>query len=130
MVQTAQYDKVGPNVRSKGVIEQSIRTVADSLQAILTTAPRIKVTMPPEILTYVDQGRNPDIYTREFVELARRNNQELKGKMSAFADFADILEAECKTVNLFDGLEGVEGNDLSKLGEDVKMGGTDEDKKA
>lgn len=50
--------------------------------------------IPPELIQYVDNGRNPDIYTREFVELARRGNQLMKGKMAAFADFRDVLAAE------------------------------------
>jgi mediator of RNA polymerase II transcription subunit 10 len=47
--------------------------------------------IPPELVQYVDNGRNPDIYTREFVELCRKSNQQLKGKMNAFADFRDVL---------------------------------------
>lgn len=47
--------------------------------------------MPPELLEYVENGRNPDIYTREFVELVRRGNQLMRGKQSAFASFRDVL---------------------------------------
>ena len=47
--------------------------------------------MPPEIIEYVDEGRNPDVYTREFVELVQKNNADLKGKSEAFARFRDIL---------------------------------------
>ena len=42
----------------------------------------------------MQDGRNPDIYTREFVELAMRNNQRLRGKADAFARFAGVLAAE------------------------------------
>jgi hypothetical protein len=52
------------------------------------------VTLPPEVVAYVQDGRNPDIYTREFVELAMRNNQRLRGKADAFARFAGVLAAE------------------------------------
>lgn len=52
--------------------------------------------MPPEIIDYVDAARNPDIYTREFVELVQRGNQDLKGKMEAFASFRDELAREIK----------------------------------
>lgn len=48
-------------------------------------------SVPPELIDYVENGRNPDIYTREFVELVRRGNQLMKGKNSAFADFRDVL---------------------------------------
>ena len=57
-----------------------------------TSAPATRV--PPELIQYVDGGRNPDIYTREFVELARRTNQLMKGKKEAFASFRDILARE------------------------------------
>ncbi|KAI1337939.1 mediator complex, subunit Med10 [Xylariaceae sp. FL0016] len=50
--------------------------------------------IPPELVTYVDNGRNPDIYTREFVELVRRGNQVLAGKQRAFASFRDVLARE------------------------------------
>lgn len=44
-----------------------------------------------EIIQYVEASRNPDIYTREFVELVMRHNQEHKGRSDAFAQFRDIL---------------------------------------
>lgn len=50
--------------------------------------------IPPELIQYVDAGRNPDIYTREFVELARRGNQLMRGKQAAFAAFRDTLAEE------------------------------------
>ncbi|ODH38885.1 hypothetical protein ACO22_02119 [Paracoccidioides brasiliensis] len=66
------------------------------------TTPRINdpdpplqsVQLPPEIIDYVDAARNPDIYTREFVELVQRGNQDLKGKAEAFASFRDVLARE------------------------------------
>ncbi|OAX80195.1 hypothetical protein ACJ72_05474 [Emergomyces africanus] len=66
------------------------------------TTPRINdpdppvqsVQLPPEIIDYVDAARNPDIYTREFVELVQRGNQDLKGKAEAFANFRDVLARE------------------------------------
>lgn len=45
---------------------------------------------------YVEGGRNPDIYTREFVEIVAKQNQFLNGKMRAFADFRDILAEQIK----------------------------------
>lgn len=50
--------------------------------------------MPPELIQYVDNGRNPDVYTREFVELVRRGNQLMRGKQNAFAAFRDVLAGE------------------------------------
>lgn len=56
----------------------------------------------------MDNGRNPDIYTREFVELARKNNQLMNGKMQAFEDFRDVLAGEMEKV-------------FPELEEDIKM---------
>ncbi|KAE8376572.1 mediator complex, subunit Med10 [Aspergillus bertholletiae] len=55
------------------------------------------VQLPPEIIDYVDAARNPDIYTREFVELVQRGNQDLKGKREAFAAFRDVLAREVRS---------------------------------
>ncbi|KAJ5085742.1 Mediator of RNA polymerase II transcription subunit 10 [Penicillium argentinense] len=55
------------------------------------------IQLPPEIIDYVDSARNPDIYTREFVELVQRGNQDLKGKQEAFAGFRDVLAREMRS---------------------------------
>jgi mediator of RNA polymerase II transcription subunit 10 len=65
-----------------------------SLQEVnnIATDPMVNLpSVPPELVKYVEGGRNPDIYTREFVELVRRANQLMRGKMHAFASFRDIL---------------------------------------
>lgn len=63
--------------------------------------------IPIPLITYVENGRNPDVYTREFIELVRRNNQLMRGKMHAFRDFRDILAGEMEAA-------------LSELKEDVR----------
>lgn len=111
MVQTAAYDQVGHQIRSQDVListltrlHQSLTTVSITATSLLTEsdptlhnnpkAPSRDILIPPELLHYVDGGRNPDIYTREFVELARRGNQIMKGKKEAFGGFRDILARE------------------------------------
>ena len=56
----------------------------------------------PEIIDYVDDGRNPDVFTREFVELVQRGNAVMNGKQKAFGDFARILGQKMK-----EGMPGV-----------------------
>lgn len=58
--------------------------------------PALTIQLPPEIIDYVDSARNPDIYTREFVELVQRGNQDLKGKKEAFAGFREVLAREIR----------------------------------
>ncbi|KAK3905096.1 mediator complex, subunit Med10 [Staphylotrichum tortipilum] len=50
--------------------------------------------IPEPLIQYVENGRNPDIYTREFVELVRRMNQLARGKTGAFRGFRDVLARE------------------------------------
>ncbi|KAH7038205.1 transcription factor subunit Med10 of mediator complex-domain-containing protein [Microdochium trichocladiopsis] len=81
---------------SAEVLAQELRTLSQSLQAIHQTAstpdPEHSLPhIPPELVQYVENGRNPDIYTREFVEQVRRGNQLLRGKQVAFGRFRDIL---------------------------------------
>lgn len=65
-----------------------------SLSSLSTSSSALPISLPPEIIDYIDQGRNPDIYTRELVEAVQRSNQYLKGKSEAFAGFRDILAEE------------------------------------
>ncbi|KAI4188161.1 MAG: hypothetical protein LQ346_005374 [Caloplaca aetnensis] len=65
-----------------------------SLGTLSNDASTLTTRIPPEIIDYVDQGRNPDIYTREFVELVQKGNQYLKGKSEAFIGFRDALADE------------------------------------
>lgn len=59
--------------------------------------------VPPDILAYIEEGRNPDIYTREFVELVQRANGYLKGKSEAWASFANVLAEEMEKARVGDG---------------------------
>lgn len=73
--------------------KKTSKSLSTSLQNVHVAAspPHLLPSVPPELLEYVENGRNPDIYTREFVELVRRGNQLMRGKQSAFASFRDIL---------------------------------------
>ncbi|KAF7562004.1 hypothetical protein G7046_g2132 [Stylonectria norvegica] len=91
MVQVSTYDSM--NRSSRDVLSNEIKTLSRSLQTLHTAAspPHTLPSVPPELLEYVENGRNPDIYTREFVELVRRGNQLMRGKMNAFGSFRDVL---------------------------------------
>src|SRR2546423_15243355 len=67
----------------------ALRTLAAS-----PTSSVAGIELPPEILDYVDGGRNPDVYTREFVELVQRGNAVLNGKQEAFRSFSEIFAHE------------------------------------
>ena len=70
---------------------QNFQDLSSNLQGVASSAQRVDKLLPPELLAYIDEGRNPDIYTREFVELVQKGNKYLKGKSQALADFRDEL---------------------------------------
>ncbi|KAG9626386.1 mediator of RNA polymerase II transcription subunit 10, partial [Aureobasidium melanogenum] len=71
-----------------------IKRLIQNLLSLCQTARVLPTSLPPEVIEYVERSRNPDIYTREFVELVQKLNQQLKGRSQAFADFRDILARE------------------------------------
>ncbi|KAK9419482.1 putative Mediator of RNA polymerase II transcription subunit 10 [Seiridium unicorne] len=99
MVQTTAYDTTSSSRPSRDVLATEVRSLQQNLQVIHRTAstPSPEQSLPhvpPELIQYVENGRNPDIYTREFVELVRRGNQLMKGKQEAFRSFRDVLAEE------------------------------------
>ncbi|CEI38699.1 hypothetical protein FVEN_g4750 [Fusarium venenatum] len=97
MVQVSTYDSAGRS--SREVLINEIKTLSESLRTLHASAspPNNLPSVPPELLEYVEHGRNPDIYTREFVELVRRGNQLMRGKLNAFGSFRDILAENMTT---------------------------------
>lgn len=95
MVQTSTFNAT--DRPSQPILASQLRTLSSSLQALHRSASAPDPPLPwvpPELLEYVEAGRNPDIYTREFVELVRRRNQVLRGKSNAFGQFRDVLAAD------------------------------------
>ena len=98
---THRVASISPNpfslVRST-IVEADARSRSKSLTTNLIelsrAAPHLPTSIPPEVIEYVESGRNPDIYTREFVELVQKNNDHLRGKMLAFRGFRDVLADE------------------------------------
>ncbi|KAL8955926.1 MAG: hypothetical protein Q9193_006389 [Seirophora villosa] len=92
-IQAAAHGYAGPQTQQELV--RLIRTrLVGSLSTLSHDASTLQTRIPPEIIDYVDDGRNPDIYTREFVELVQKGNQYLKGKSEAFTGFRDALADE------------------------------------
>ncbi|KAL8920727.1 MAG: hypothetical protein Q9208_006057 [Pyrenodesmia sp. 3 TL-2023] len=91
-IQAAAHGYAGPQTEQELV--RLITQLVGSLSTLSNDASTLSTRIPPEIIDYVDQGRNPDIYTREFVELVQKGNQYLKGKSEALSGFRDALADE------------------------------------
>ncbi|KAG8625077.1 hypothetical protein KVT40_006828 [Elsinoe batatas] len=91
LIQTHDYH--GPNT-SQSMIEE-IRGLLKSLESLVQRARRLPVGLPAEVISdFVEKSRNPDIYTREFIEHVQKMNQQLSGRSQAYADFRDALARE------------------------------------
>ena len=72
------------------------------------TAPSVNINIPPEVTSYVEGSRNPDIFTREFVETVQRMNQMLKGRTEAYRLLQETLARD-----LIDGIPDLK-DDITK----------------
>ncbi|KAI4188181.1 MAG: hypothetical protein L6R41_002306 [Letrouitia leprolyta] len=93
-IQAAVHGYAGNQTRNELV--RLITDLSGSLSTLSHEASTLATQIPPEVIGYVDEGRNPDIYTREFVELVQKNNQFLKAKSEALTGFRDALADEMK----------------------------------
>lgn len=78
-------------VNRAAAYQKHSKQLIQNLLKLSQTARRLPTHLPLEIIQYVENSRNPDIYTRDFVELVMRYNQQQKGRSEAFAQFRDIL---------------------------------------
>lgn len=118
MVQASNYDTTsgatgggngtGRQPPSREVLAGEMARFSEALAAVHSTASALPLDSSPDgggprvpapLIQYVENGRNPDIYTREFVELVRRMNQLARGKSAAFLSFRDVLARELAAAN-------------------------------
>ncbi|CCE63870.1 hypothetical protein TPHA_0G00320 [Tetrapisispora phaffii CBS 4417] len=89
------YDYPGTPEATQGMITNLKRNV-DRLSKLNQSSntvdtPLQDINIPFEVIQYIEDGRNPDIYTREFVEAIRRSNQYQRAKMNGLKQLRDSL---------------------------------------
>ncbi|KAH8624907.1 hypothetical protein IG631_20372 [Alternaria alternata] len=67
------------------------QSLIQNLVKLARTAPSVNINIPPEVMSYVENSRNPDIFTREFVETVQRMNQMLYGRVDAYRALQEQL---------------------------------------
>ncbi|AMD20411.1 HDL333Wp [Eremothecium sinecaudum] len=89
------YDFPGTQESTQGMVTNLKRNVERIRQLNQQTcdpdSPLKSINIPLEVLQYIEDGRNPDVYTREFVEAIRRSNQYQRAKMHALRKLRDSL---------------------------------------
>ncbi|ODV84203.1 hypothetical protein CANARDRAFT_201348 [[Candida] arabinofermentans NRRL YB-2248] len=81
---------------AKTGLSNNINKVITQLQSLSSKDDLKDISIPLEIINYIEDGRNPDVYTREFVEVVRKVNQYLNGKSAAFEQFRNLLGDKIK----------------------------------
>lgn len=62
--------------------------VVTGLQEIDALKNQVKdVHVPFEVFDYIDQGKNPQLYTKDCIEKALMKNEEVRGKIDAYKKF-------------------------------------------
>lgn len=79
------------------VLNTKINSLIENMQGIEKSKGYVTdVEVPPEIFQYIDQGRNPQLYTKDCLQTVRTISEEVKGKKDAYKAFKEVLEVELK----------------------------------
>ncbi|KAF2637176.1 RNA polymeras-like protein II mediator complex subunit 10 [Massarina eburnea CBS 473.64] len=76
---------------TQNAIKGEIQSLVQNMVRLSQSAPSVNIDIPPEVTSYVEASRNPDIFTREFVETVQRMNQMLKGRAEAYRLLQETL---------------------------------------
>ncbi|XP_069075807.1 mediator of RNA polymerase II transcription subunit 10 isoform X2 [Pleurodeles waltl] len=89
-----QLEKFVENIRQLGIIvsdfqpssqaglNQKLNFMVSGLQDIDKCRQQLHdISVPLEVFEYIDQGRNPQLYTKECLERALAKNEQVKGKI-------------------------------------------------
>ncbi|GAQ79999.1 Mediator complex, subunit Med10 [Klebsormidium nitens] len=68
-----------------------IDSFVKELKHVKKSAEGLDIEIPGEVVSLVDEGRNPDLYTREFLERCLDRNQATKGRVDAFKELRGHL---------------------------------------
>lgn len=108
----SQIEEFVENVRQLGIIvtdfqaqngqatlNHKINQVVSSLKEIDRRKDTIQnVQLPIEVFEYIDTGKNPQFYTKDYMERALSKNEEVKGKIDYYKRFKSILIEELSKV--------------------------------
>ncbi|RLV87199.1 Mediator of RNA polymerase II transcription subunit 10 [Meyerozyma sp. JA9] len=77
--------------QSHNALTHKVNQVVSQLSGISAAPFTSQFSVPLDVISYIEDGRNPDVYTREFVEVTAKSNARLKGRMQGFQRLRDVL---------------------------------------
>ncbi|MED6268828.1 Mediator of RNA polymerase II transcription subunit 10 [Characodon lateralis] len=84
---------------SQAVLNQKLNFMISGLQDIDKCQKQLHdINVPLEVFEYIDQGRNPQLYTKECLERALARNEQVKGKIDTMMKFKSLLISELSKV--------------------------------
>ena len=76
-------------------MNQKIQALVGGLQEIDKLKNQVQdVHVPLEVFEYIDEGRNPQLYTKDCIEKALNKNEEVKGKIDSYRKFKTSMLVE------------------------------------
>ncbi|XP_017276496.1 mediator of RNA polymerase II transcription subunit 10 [Kryptolebias marmoratus] len=84
---------------SQAVLNQKLNFMISGLQDVEKCRQQLhEINVPLEVFEYIDQGRNPQLYTKECLERALARNEQVKGKIGTMTKFKSLLVSELSKV--------------------------------
>jgi hypothetical protein len=92
-----------PNIPEDGILHSHCHENLKSYNEIKIPAVNKKYAMYVSVcsiflFSYIDQGRNPQLYTKDCIEKALAKNEQVKGKIDAYRKFKAHLLVELNSV--------------------------------
>ncbi|KAH9502941.1 Mediator of RNA polymerase II transcription subunit 10 [Bulinus truncatus] len=85
--------------QGQNVLNQKIQTMVTEMNEIDKLRTQVQdVHVPLEVFDYIDQGRNPNLYTKDCLEKALAKNEQVKGKTDSLRRFKTMLLLELSKV--------------------------------
>ena len=82
---------------AQGALNTKLNDMISQMQEIDKVKSQVSdVYVPPEIFQYIDEGRNPQLYTRDCLQKVREKKDEVTSKVDAYKNFKSILDEELK----------------------------------
>ncbi|XP_015907250.1 mediator of RNA polymerase II transcription subunit 10 [Parasteatoda tepidariorum] len=81
------------------ILNQKITQMVTYMQEIDKCKNQVQdIQVPLEVFEYIDQGRNPQLYTKDCMEKALNKNEVVKGKIDSYRRFKSLLLVELSKV--------------------------------
>uniref|UniRef100_A0A0A9WC54 Mediator of RNA polymerase II transcription subunit 10 n=1 Tax=Lygus hesperus TaxID=30085 RepID=A0A0A9WC54_LYGHE len=85
--------------QGQNVLNQKIQALVTGLQEVDKLRSQVQeFTVPLEVFDYIDNGRNPHLYTKDCLDKALMKNEQVKGKIDSYRRFKSHLLVELNSV--------------------------------